>query len=265
MTTAASSSFGPTRPRRRLGRIFLTVAAASALLIAVVGPGGPAAHATPSTVVVPNALATTEGGYDNNLPFNCLGPRVTSMRYQEVYAGAQVGSGTISQVAFRDGQFASTVIPNVTITLSTTSRAVTGLDTTFANNIGADVTNVFSGNLTLAGAGTGGAPPGPFDIVIPLQTPFTFNAAAGNLLLDVTIPTCERTALFDATFVDTAPVIARVYAFTSGAATGQNDDTQWGGLVTQFTLGGTTTGCTSPKTGQPVTCPKSSPPPTTKP
>ena len=154
-----------------------------------------------------------------------------------------------------------------TITLSTTPKAVTGLEATFANNVGPDVTTVFAGNLTLSG-NTGGTYPGPFATVIPLQTSFNFTSTSGNLLLDVTIPTCTRTDALDADFRQAPTAIARVLAFDSAATTGQLDSPGfYGGLVTQFTLGGTTPppGCISPKTGQPVPCPKTGGPPTTKP
>ena len=202
------------------------------------------AQASPATVVVPNANATAEGNINNVVPFDCGQASYPSMRYQQVYSGAQVGAGSISQMAYRDGIFPSTVIPNVTIRLSTTSKAVTGLDPVFANNVGSDVTTVFSGDLTLSGANFS-AVPGPFDIVIPFQTPFAFNPAAGNLLFDVTIPTCVRTSDFDA---DQQPagsaVIARMYNSPSTSTSGQGDG-EFVGLVTQFTLGGTTGGgCT---------------------
>jgi hypothetical protein len=60
------------------------------------------------------------------------------------------------------------------------------LSTTFAENIGAGNTLVFSGTLNWA---TGNLP-GPgntrqFDVVFPFTTPFLYDPAAGNLLLDI--------------------------------------------------------------------------------
>jgi hypothetical protein len=158
------------------------------------------------------------------------------MRYQQVYLGPEVGSGTITQIAFRQdggggGAFGPTTINGITITLSSTSAAPDGLSNTFMSNVGADETTVFSGNLTLSSPASL-ADPKPFDIVIPLQTPFPFNAASGlNLLLDVTIPTCVTTTIFDAE--NTAgDSVSRVSALDSSSATGSTDTT---GLVTQFT------------------------------
>lgn len=217
---------------------------ASLSLVGIAATAVPAAQATPTTVVVPNVSPSTTSG-NNAFPFDCA-PALPSQRYQQVYAGSQVGSGSISQIAFRPkfDAFPPTVIPNVTITLSTTSRAVTGLDTTFANNVGADVKTVFLGDLTLSSAGGSFGGPDPFDIVIPLQTPFVFNPTGGNLLLDVTVPTCKQTGAFDfdckSTTTTSAPV-ARVFTLSNGAgsATGSDDRPEYFcGLVTQFTFGG---------------------------
>src|SRR5436309_3394354 len=130
--------------RRRVKTIGRVSAVSSVMLVTVVGLATLSARATPSTVVVPNANTTVEGNVNNNLPLSCLSGSQVSMRYQQVYAGSQVGAGSISQVAFRDGSFKQTTIPSVTIRLSTTSKPVTGLDTVFANNVGPDVTTVFS-------------------------------------------------------------------------------------------------------------------------
>ncbi len=65
-----------------------------------------------------------------------------------------------------------------TISLSTTSANWNTLSTTFSDNIGADNTQVFSGNL---------AQPWAFGdtLSIVLTTPFTYNPSLGNLLMTV--------------------------------------------------------------------------------
>src|SRR5207249_8841041 len=81
----------------------------------------------------------------------------------------------------------TSTLPDIQIDLSTTSAGDDGLSTTYANNVGADDTVVFTrGALTLSSAFTG-PPDGPkdFDIIITLTTPFLYNPALGNLLLDV--------------------------------------------------------------------------------
>ena len=188
-----------------------------------------------ATVVVPNAQASVVGNGLNIAPFSCAAVS-TSMRYQQVYLGSEVGSGTITEIRLRqaagEGAFGPTNITGVTITLSSTTAAPDGLSATFANNIGADVTTVFSGNLSLSSAACG-AGPCLFDIVIPLQTPFSFNATAGlNLLLDVTIPTCVIGNAYDVQ--DSVDSVSRALASGSGSPTASATDTI--GLITQFTF-----------------------------
>ncbi len=199
-------------------------------------------------VVVPKAQETVEGNGDNSFPFNCAFLGLSSQRYQQVYLGSEVGSGTITRIAFRPdplniSAFGPTTIPGVTITLSSTTAAPDALSPTFAANVGADVTTVFSGNLVLSSANVGG-PPRNFDIVIPLATPFPFAATSGkNLLLDVTIPTCATTARFDAQETS-GDAVSRGVTTVSGAASATADLVDTAGLVTQFTL--------APREGAPV-------------
>ncbi len=205
-------------------------------------------------VVVPNANTNVEGtgGTKNakSSPFNCNFIGFVSERVQQVYLGSEVGSGQITKIAFRPNgvneqtppdssdlgtAFGPTTINNVTIKMSTTAASPDGLadtnDATMDTNVGADVTTVFSGNLTLQSAATGG-PPRNFDIMIPLTTPFNFNSSNGNLLLEVIIPTCSQAAT---TFFDlqetTADSISRSTRFGPALFFTSTD-----GLVTQFTI-----------------------------
>jgi hypothetical protein len=154
-----------------------------------------AAGAAPAqTVVVPNGLTSIEGNTSNIFPFQTPGPIPPSQRYQQVFAASEFaalsGPSLITEIAVRpDAQFGTTftvMINAIQINLSTTGAAPDALSLTFADNIGADDTIVFSGSLSLT-SGLTGPPAGPkeFDYVIPLQTPFLYDPAAGNLLLDV--------------------------------------------------------------------------------
>jgi hypothetical protein len=146
-------------------------------------------------VVAPNGDAATEGNGDNSFSFNTNIVGVTSQRYQQVYASSQfsalTGPQLITEILFRPdatlGQAFSSTLPNIEIALSTTSKAPDGLSATFAANVGANNTTVYSGPLSLLSSAT--RPPGgpkAFDIAINLTTPFLYDPAAGNLLLDVT-------------------------------------------------------------------------------
>jgi hypothetical protein len=205
-----------------------------------------------NTLVVPNTNATVEGNSGNVYPFN-IG--ATDMRYQQVYASSQFGAvpaggAFLTAFAFRVnagwGAFAAT-LPGIQINLSTTAKAPDGLDTIFANNVGLNDTVVYSGALTLSSAASGS--PAAFDIVIPLTTPFWYNPAAGNLLLDVRNSGGGSSASFDAVST-TNDSVSRVYGPVA-SSTGGTDSL---GLVTEFMLGVGTISLTCPSNIVVYTC-----------
>jgi len=198
------------------------------------------AVAKATSTVVPNSLAQTEGNLFNGFPFN-IGNIPASMRYQQVFASSQFsallpGGEFITQIAFRpeassNGAAFSSTLPNIQINLSTTNRTPDGLSPTFSNNIGLDDTVVFGpGPLALSSAKTGGSAK-DFDILIGLKTPFLYNPAAGNLLLDVRNFGGGRTTQFDAQIASGDPV-SRVFSLDVTASAGSADSIA---LVTRFT------------------------------
>jgi hypothetical protein len=204
------------------------------------------AHGSPLYIVTPNDLTGTEGNLDNGDPFSVA----ETMRYQQVYAnsqfGAIAGGGMITAIAFRPdavyGYAFTHTIANIQIDLSTTASGPGGLSLTFANNVGANDTTVFNGTLALSSAFTGpvGGPKN-FDIVIPLTTPFYYNPAAGNLLMDIRNFSSGNSGgnlipQLDATSTDPT-LVGRVYAYDASATSAPysfDEDTI--GLVTQFTV-----------------------------
>jgi hypothetical protein len=103
--------------------------------------------------------------------------------YQQVYSSSQFsGPITITNLEFFNTEHdaGATAMPsgNWKISLSTTSADWNTLSSTLASNIGADNTLVFDGNLSQ---------PWTFGktLSITLSTPFTYNPADGNLLMDV--------------------------------------------------------------------------------
>jgi hypothetical protein len=205
-----------------IGAAFATAVAASAV--------GGAANAQ---IVIGGPGDAMNG---NCYPFGCptsdWGPE-----YQQVYAAADFGGPiTISEISFYNHNF---LIPGFTgpidsgtftISLSTTSAAVDGLDfTNLANNIGANNTVVFSGSLpALTGPGGQG---GQLNLV--LSTPFTFDPGAGNLLLDVVSTDAANDGLnayLDADNGDATGEFSRTY--TQGGGIYDNDY----GLVTGFNI-----------------------------
>ena len=137
------------------------------------------------TVTPPNPPT---GQAQTPAPFTYRG--TTGSRVQQVYASNFFsGPQTLTSLAFRStpGFRNGADYGNVIVRLSTTAlgdETGTPLSSTFADNIGANVTTVYSGALSFAAAMTDG-----FDYVINFSQGFTYDPSAGNLLLDVLIPT----------------------------------------------------------------------------
>jgi len=204
-------------------------------------------------IVAPNSAASTDSLYFNAFPFD-LGadtfedPGQTE-RYQQVYASSQFsnvdpGGEWITALSFRPnpsfGAAFSGTLPDIRIDLSTTRAADDGLSTTFANNVGSNDTIVYGGTngaaLPLSSSATGpSGGPDNFDIVIQLSTPFFYNPANGNLLMDVSNYGGGLTTYFDA--VDVAgDGVSRAYTVASGVNSSTADASDTLGLVTGFTF-----------------------------
>jgi hypothetical protein len=190
-------------------------------------------------VVIPTYRTVSEGNAASEIPFN-VGP-TRSARWQQVYAGSEFGGGNfagyINVIVFRPDNATgccgfTVTIPSVQIDLSTTSKVPDALSPVFADNVGADDKVVFDpGPLTLhSNGGPCGNGPCGFDIVIPLQHPFFYNPAAGNLLLDIRNFSGGTTTDFDAESRQGGS-ISGVYSFSAVASTGIPVSA---GLITAF-------------------------------
>lgn len=134
--------------------------------------------------VVPVLAVVTVGlppdpGTGNCFPFGCA----YSGEYQQVYSATQFsGPITITDLEFFNtqidvGAFAMNS-GNWAISLSTTGVDWNTLSNVYGDNLGANNTLVFSGDLAQAWAFG--------DILhIALSTPFTYDPSKGNLLMDV--------------------------------------------------------------------------------
>jgi hypothetical protein len=147
--------------------------------------------------------------------------------YQQVYNASEFGSGVfaINSVTYFNGFFASTLADGTyTVSISTTSAAVNGLSTNMASNIGADNETIFSGSLPSSLAV--GAP-----LTFALATPFDYNPANGNLLVDIQISgvTNDSVAGFYSQSGDFGNLSSRM-------TNGSTDPGTSYGLVTQFTF-----------------------------
>jgi len=198
---------------------------------------GSAGQLLATPIVIPNANASTPGDTDNRFPFLVSG----GMRYQQVFASSQFpGPVVLTEIDLRNGILTSaaftSTISSILISLSTTSAAPDALSTTFASNIGANNTQVFNGSLTLSSAnGPGPGDTHAFDIIIPFQTPFSYNPANGNLLLNVT-NNSGANGVVGGDFFDAVNVVDSVSRVVGpegmpGATTGTADTL---GLIVQF-------------------------------
>lgn len=186
------------------------------------------------TVVVPNAFESVEAPFGNAIPFGTNIFCDNGIRYQQVYADAEIArTGTITAVRFRLDRDTSNPFSSVyggtTVSISTAATGLANLSNVFADNVGTDVVEVFSGELTLSSAGGSDAPK-PFDIEINLEPPFTYSG--GDLLLDISIQVCANPSVFfdrpDGVDVSaTRRIAASDVSASSGTIIGS-------GIVTQF-------------------------------
>jgi len=117
----------------------------------------------------------------NCIPFGCVST-LDVTRYQQVYsATAFPGAIAIDSLTFFRTNTFGTNFANATLTisLSTTSAVVNALSRTLSSNVGAD--NTFFATVML----TGGVVPAAF--TISGVSPFVYNPALGNLLMDMNV------------------------------------------------------------------------------
>jgi hypothetical protein len=194
----------------------------------------------PLAAVASYAGTITIGAPGNSFDGDCA-PFGCAVEYQQVYGAGQFpGMITITDLTFFNDNFVpgSIAAANYTISLSTTTAAVDGLDATFANNLGADSALFFSGAL--------GGLIGPTNQFTITGTPFTYDPALGNLLLSLTSDGggLDFSVFLDFTSGAPAGTFSRAYSFdTSGVASNLENDT---GLVTQFTFSPVTSAVPEP-------------------
>lgn len=141
------------------------------------------ATATPAVAAYIVGLPA-DSGTGNCYPFGCDYNSQGGTEYQQVYTSSLfTGPLTITGLEFYNTQFNSSATAmntgTFTISLSTTSADWNTLSGIFANNIGGDNTQVFSGSLAQAWAFGD-------TLTILFSTPFTYTPGPGaNLLLDV--------------------------------------------------------------------------------
>ncbi len=188
-------------------------------------------------VVVPNSFTSQEAGASNVVPFSNFACGPGGVRYQQIYAGGEVGQGTIESIRFRvDGAeapaaFGPVTYQGVTVRLSSTPLLPDELSENLDANLGADTAVVFQGALVLQ-SGASAAVPRPFDVAIPLTAPFAFDGSSGDsLLLEIRITGCADFRPLD--FSQVSPSVARAFVHDAQGAVASSRSGERG-LVTQF-------------------------------
>lgn len=149
---------------------------------------GPSVSAT--LFVVPAHLATTEGNSNFSSPFLTYPETKLGMRYQQIMNADQLPAGPIliNGFSLRPNQIGSDYTynwsQNVDFRLSTTPVLAEDISRVFAENLGSTETTVLAGLVSFSSSGVGSSSVQPFNIYVPFATPFLYDPAQGNLLLD---------------------------------------------------------------------------------
>jgi len=163
------------------------------LILATALMGAPAYA---GTIIAPGGA----GDAQSPTPLNYYGSG--GSQTEQIYSASFFsGPTTITGVSFRaypgaaPGFFTSNsvTVSDLMVSLATTAASPNensgaAPSTTFAANLGAGATTVYSGAATLTTAATGVGPQ-PFDYTVNFSTPFVYDPALGNLVLDFLIPT----------------------------------------------------------------------------
>lgn len=182
-----------------------------------------AAIAQSSAILPPANALGFEGTSSTGTLWSATG---TGVRQQMIYALGSLPQGklTITRLRWRanGGATATTggTWANVTIGMGTSATPYSAPSSTFANNLGADFTTVYSGSVTVQPAPQ--AFPGLDYVDVTLTTPFVFQAG-GDLLIDVVLPSGGYTGGTVTTTdyqIPTGTPASRVYSTTPTNATG---------------------------------------------
>jgi hypothetical protein len=210
----------------------------------------PGALVSQTQIAVPAQAAVAEGHQTLALPFGYAG-----FRTQLVVDPAAIspGGALLNGIRFRVDRYGApstaSVVQNVTVRLSHTTRTLALVSTTFANNETETPVIVYQGSVSVPGYSDRPAGARPWAIEVLFPTPFVYTAAQGRLLIDIeaagtnppgpggTVPTC---------FVDAAEPggSAGNFGEQGGGATVSNDlrlrvTTSTGGSPITLSLGNT--------------------------
>ena len=142
-----------------------------------------------STKIVPASHANVEGNSSLTRPF---GLPTAGVQILVDAPSLTLGAGQVTAVSFRsNGVLLSLAaqagyIKGYKVTCWTTSVTAAAMTTTPANNIGtATPVVVYASNLSLPTVNPGGMFPYPFSARFPFSSPYPYNGASGNFLMQV--------------------------------------------------------------------------------
>jgi len=149
--------------------------------------------------VIPNGLAATAGNSSNAFPWGTSASTFPGLRHMSVYdssnftAASIPGPLLISRLRWRANDSTSTwtggTFTTGTVRLSTAAVDWAAVTTNFAGNHGPDLITAYTGPVVyLPGTGLGVGVPGPYVVDITLTTPFFYDPAVGDLVIDCDYP-----------------------------------------------------------------------------
>jgi hypothetical protein len=149
------------------------------------------------TNVVPTSANGVAGSTVNAFPWGTAATAWPGLRIMCVYDSTNFTTAPlpitapilITNVRWRANDVASSwtggTYNQATLSLGTAAVDHLSASTTWASNTGPDYTQVYSGPVTvLPGTGNGVGVPGPYVVDIPVNPPFLYDPAAGDLIVD---------------------------------------------------------------------------------
>ncbi|RME95044.1 MAG: hypothetical protein D6766_04300, partial [Verrucomicrobia bacterium] len=178
-------------------------------------------------------LATAEGS-------GAAGTLQEGGRFQFVYGAASFPETPIELTALswrRDRSAAPFTdgLALLTVRLSSTAVEPDSLSPTFAANLGPQTVTVWEGPIVLASPAAGSPDqPAPFELRVPFVTPFTYDPAEGNLLVEVVVRATTGLPLVDQALA-ADDLAGRAFSLDPDAATAEFVDTGADVLRFEFT------------------------------
>ena len=210
------------------------------------------------SVVAPNGYAATQGNTNNAYPWN---RGTASMRCQFVYDSTNftlqgiTSPVLINRLRYRPATTTSAWAggswPNVRIDMATCPLDYSLVSSTYASNLGPDVTTVHQGQVVVQGGS--GSGPNNWHIDIMLATPFVYDPGSGDLTIDVQLDGTGWTGTStQADHVSGATALgSRIFNTTSATATTGTIGTSYVAVCEfGYSLGGSGTIATNTTLGQ---------------